>query len=112
MTVIVVQRVPPGLRGRLSKWMTEVGTGVFVAKLSARVRQRVWEACRREVEDAGGSALAVWRTPTPQGFEVDACNARGRFADAVDGVWLVRTGGGLDYDPLQLAADALSDPDA
>ena len=108
MTVIVVQRVPPGLRGRLSKWMTEVGTGVFVAKLSARVRQRVWEACRCEAEDAGGTALLVWRAPTPQGFEVDAVGERGRFADAIDGVWLVRTGGGLGYDPLRLSTE----PDA
>ena len=88
--------------------MTEVGTGVFVAKLSARVRRRVWETCRREAEDADGTALLVHSAPTPQGFEVDAVGERGRFADAVDGVWLVRTGGGLDYDPLRLSTD----PDA
>lgn len=93
MTVVILERVAPGLRGELSKWMVEVGTGVFVGRLSALVRERLWERCETEATSDGGSALVVWRSNTPQGFEVRTANPRGRYAEELDGLWLVRLPG-------------------
>jgi CRISPR-associated protein Cas2 len=42
MTLIVVQRVTPSLRGMLSRWMLELKPGVFVGSVSARVREKLW----------------------------------------------------------------------
>ena len=88
MTVILMERVPPGLRGHLTRWMVEVGTGVFVAKLSALVREEVWDECAEKV--AGGLLQMIWRAQTAQGFDVRTLNPKGRYAELVDGVWLVR----------------------
>lgn len=88
MTVLILERVPPGLRGDLSRWMVEVSAGVFVGDVSALVREKLWEQCCEGVED--GSAQLIHRAPTPQGFDVRTVNPRGRYAELVDGVWLVR----------------------
>ena len=93
MTVFILERVPPGLRGLLSKWFVEVGTGVFVGRSSARVRERLWERIATEADEAGGSALLVHTAQTPQGFAVRTVNPKGRYAESVDGLWRVRLSG-------------------
>ena len=90
MTVIILERAAPGQRGALTKWMTEVAAGVFVGRLRKRVRERLWESIAEQAADDGASALMVWRTNTPQGFEIRSENPQGRYAEDVDGVWLVR----------------------
>ena len=42
MLVIVVENVPPRLRGRLALWLLEVRAGVYVGDLSKRVREMIW----------------------------------------------------------------------
>ena len=90
MTVLVLQRVPPGLRGLLSRWLAEVAPGVFVGRASARVRDRLWDRAAAAALGAGGSALLVHDAPTAQGFAVRQANPRGRYAEPVDGLTLVR----------------------
>lgn len=46
MTVLVVSRVVPGLRGALTRWMIELHPGVFVGTMSARVRDGLWDKVR------------------------------------------------------------------
>lgn len=67
MIVLVVTACPSGLRGELTRWFLEVSAGVFVGKLSARVRERVWQ---RVVAGVGtGRASMVWSARTEQGLE-------------------------------------------
>ena len=33
----------------------------------------------------------MWRTNTAQGFDLRTANPKGRYAEQVDGLWLVRT---------------------
>ena len=40
MVVLVLTACPPGLRGDVSRWLLEIAPGVFVGRLSARVRAR------------------------------------------------------------------------
>ena len=70
MTVIVVAACPIGLRGHLTRWLLEISPGVFVGKISARVRARVWERVTEMVKT--GRAIMVYGTNNEQGlaFEV------------------------------------------
>ena len=50
MVVMILERVPRSLRGELTRWLVEVDTGVFVGRVSAAVRELLWE---KVVEKAG-----------------------------------------------------------
>ncbi|HLT47877.1 MAG TPA: type I-E CRISPR-associated endoribonuclease Cas2e [Rubricoccaceae bacterium] len=91
MTLFILERVPPGLRGELGRWMVEVQAGVFVGRVTALVREHLWARCVAGCE--GGTVQVIWRVPGPQGFDVRTHNAKGRYAEQVDGVWLVRLPG-------------------
>ena len=43
MVVIVIDNASAKLRGELTKWLLEVKPGVFVGKVSAMVRERLWD---------------------------------------------------------------------
>jgi CRISPR-associated protein Cas2 len=43
MVVMILERVPVGLRGELTWWMLEPKAGVFVGRLSGMVRDLLWE---------------------------------------------------------------------
>ena len=43
MLAIVVENVPPRLRGRLAIWLLEVRAGVYVGRASTRVRDMLWD---------------------------------------------------------------------
>lgn len=88
MTVLLLERVPPGLRGELSRWLVEVGTGVFVGRANALVRDQLWDMC--EAKCQGGTVRMIWRSNTSQGFDLRTLNPKGRYAEPVDGLWLVR----------------------
>ncbi len=90
MTVLVLERTAPGLRGDLSRWMMEVAAGVFVGRLSRLVRDQLWERIAEQAVADGASALLLWQTNTAQGFDVRAANPRGRYVEEFDGVWLAR----------------------
>ena len=50
MIVLHLTDCPVGLRGSITKWLMEIASGVFVGKVSARVRDEIWaqvqEHCR------------------------------------------------------------------
>lgn len=68
MITIVLSKVPEGIRGHLTKWLLEVAPGVFVGRVSARVRDELWDITREGVGD--GTALMVLSSRNEQGFEV------------------------------------------
>lgn len=41
MIVVVLSACPVGLRGDLTRWLLEISAGVFVGKVSARVREHL-----------------------------------------------------------------------
>lgn len=89
MTVIIVERVSASLRGDLSRWMLEPRTGVFVGKLSAPVRDKLWElVC--EKTGAGSGALLVQQADAEQGFALRAWGEPRRGVVDFDGLHLVR----------------------
>ena len=66
MVVLILERVPTSLRGRLSRWMLEVKAGVFVGTLTARIRDELWTHAVAGCKD--GSCLQLWSVPSEQGF--------------------------------------------
>ena len=66
MIVLCVTDCPPKLRGDLSKWLSEVNTGVYVGRLSARVREELWERVCDNIKN--GQATMVYSTNNEQGY--------------------------------------------
>lgn len=72
MTVIVVAACPVGLRGHLTRWLLEISPGVFVGKITKRVRTIAWQRVAEMVKT--GRAIMVYTANNEQGlaFEVHA----------------------------------------
>ena len=87
MMVIVVENVPPRLRGRLAVWLLEVRAGVYVGKLSRKARDMIWDNVKAGLED--GNAVMVWSTHTESGFDFITLGANRRIPREMDGVKLV-----------------------
>ncbi|BCX83027.1 CRISPR-associated protein Cas2 [Methylomarinovum caldicuralii] len=87
MLVIVVENVPPRLRGRLAVWLVEVRAGVYVGNLSRRVREMLWNQVEEGAED--GNAVMIWSTNTESGFDFLTLGRNRRIPLEVDGMKLV-----------------------
>ena len=66
MTVIVVAACPVGLRGHLTRWRLEISAGVFVGRVSARVRDLLWQRTVEMVKT--GRAIMVFAANNEQGL--------------------------------------------
>lgn len=87
MMVIVVEKAPPRLRGRLAVWLLEVRAGVYVGNYSRRVREMIWDQVCAYIED--GNAVIAWAAPNDAGFLFDTCGRNRRVPVDVDGLRLV-----------------------
>lgn len=67
MIVIVVNAAPAKLRGHLTRWLFEISPGVYVGKVSARVRDHLWEQVLGTI--GKGSATLVYPTNNEQGMD-------------------------------------------
>ncbi|WP_033441490.1 type I-E CRISPR-associated endoribonuclease Cas2e [Saccharothrix sp. NRRL B-16314] len=67
MTVIVVAACPIGLRGHLTRWLLEISPGVFVGKVSKRVRDLMWARVIDMVRT--GRAIMVHHADNEQGLD-------------------------------------------
>lgn len=66
MLVLVLTAVPPGLRGFLTRWLLEISAGVFVGKVSMRVRELLWQRTTTMVRT--GRAILVFSARNEQGL--------------------------------------------
>jgi CRISPR-associated protein Cas2 len=66
MTVIVVAACLIGLRGHLTRWLLEISPGVFVGRISARVRGLMWQRVTDMVKT--GRAIMVHHADNEQGL--------------------------------------------
>lgn len=87
MLVIVVENVPPRLRGRLAIWLLEVRAGVYVGTYGRRVREMLWQQVLAGVGD--GNGVMAWSATTESGFEILTCGQNRREPVDLDGVPLV-----------------------
>ena len=87
MLVIVVENVPPRLRGRLAIWLLEVRAGVYVGDVSRRVREMVWDTMENGIGE--GNAVMAWSTNTESGFDFMTLGKNRRIPVEMDGIKLV-----------------------
>jgi CRISPR-associated protein Cas2 len=87
MLVIVVENVPPRLRGRLAVWLLEIRAGVYVGKYSKRVREMIWNQVCTGIGE--GNAVMTWATNTESGFDFMTVGANRRIPKEMEGVKLV-----------------------
>ena len=100
MLVIVVENVPPRLRGRLALWLLEVRAGVYVGDYSRRVQEMIWQHVNAGIED--GNAVMIWSTNTESGFDFLTLGKNRRIPVEFDGLKLV------SFLPLEQEADPLT----
>lgn len=86
MIVITLTDCPKSLRGDLSKWLLEINTGVFVGKVSARVRDNLWKRVKDSVKN--GRATLVYTTNSEQRMDFRLHNSENQIID-YDGLKLV-----------------------
>jgi CRISPR-associated protein Cas2 len=67
MIVLTMTDCPIALRGDLTKWLLEISAGVFVGKVSARVRENLWERVEKYVQN--GRATMVYSAKNEQGLD-------------------------------------------
>ncbi|KAA8816155.1 type I-E CRISPR-associated endoribonuclease Cas2 [Bifidobacterium rousetti] len=85
MIIIVLTLAPARLRGDLTRWLMEITPCVYVGKVSARVRDRLWERITDEIGD--GKAVMIHPSNNEQGYKIKTYNSE----------WSTR-----DYDGLTL----------
>ncbi|WP_461224018.1 type I-E CRISPR-associated endoribonuclease Cas2e [Lacticaseibacillus suihuaensis] len=67
MIVVTLSKVPPSLRGVLTRWYQEIQTGVYVGSVSARVRDQLWTRITRDI--GSGEATMVYSTRNELGYQ-------------------------------------------
>jgi CRISPR-associated protein Cas2 len=87
MMVLIVERAPAGLRGELSRWLLEPHAGLFVGRVSAMVREKLWQRTCKGLRN--GAAIMIWRSNNEQGFEFLLWGDPSRSVTDWDGLKLV-----------------------
>ncbi|HEX9022688.1 MAG TPA: type I-E CRISPR-associated endoribonuclease Cas2e [Geobacteraceae bacterium] len=87
MLVIVAENAPPRLRGRLALWLLEVRAGVYVGKVSRRVREMIWDNIEKGIGE--GNAVMAWSTNTESAFDFLTIGENRRIPVEMDGIKLV-----------------------
>ena len=88
MTVLILERVPIGLRGEITRWMLEIKAGVFIGTISALVRDKLWEKACEDAKD-GGCAL-IQSAANEQGFLIRTWGRTSRMVEEFEGLQLIR----------------------
>lgn len=88
MVVIVVENVPPRLRGRLGLYLVEIRAGVYVGNLNRRIREMLWEHVAYGFEN--GNAVMAWNTQDEAGFDFLTLGENRRLPIEMDGLKLVQ----------------------
>lgn len=86
MIVITLTDCPPALRGDLTKWLLEINTGVYVGRVSARVREKVWNRVQESIKS--GRATMVYSTNNEQRMDFRVHNTSWEPID-FDGLKLI-----------------------
>lgn len=87
MLVIVLENAPPRLRGRLALWLLEVRAGVYVGKVSRKVREMIIKNVNHGIEE--GNAVIAWSAANESGYDFLTVGKNRRMPIEFDGLKLV-----------------------
>lgn len=88
MMVLVLEKVPVSLRGELTRWLLEPKTGVFVGRVSAQVRDLLWEMVEDKLKQGGG--FLIHQSDGEQGFSMRQIGETKRELADFEGLTLIR----------------------
>lgn len=88
MVVLIVERVSPSLRGELTRWFLEPKSGIFVGRVSAMVRDKLWEKACGQAK--GGSCLMIHVSDNEQGYRIRTWGNTSRSIQDFEGLFLVK----------------------
>ena len=89
MVIFILERVPPSLRGELSRWLIQPKVGVFVGHLSGRVRDLLWRRIQQSLRK--GAALLIYSDKNEQGFTLQSMGDPRRLVVDFGGLLLPKT---------------------
>lgn len=84
MVVIVLVGAAVGLRGHLTRWLSEAAPGVFVGRLSTRMRDALWEVINDRIGD--GQAVMIEPKSNEQGWTMRGAGRERYRPMEVDGL--------------------------
>lgn len=87
LTVITLTKVPPSLRGDLTKWMQEVNVGVYVGNFNVKIRDHLWKRITQNIN--GGQATMSYACRNELGYDIKTYNSRQNIIYS-DGIPLVQ----------------------
>lgn len=93
MVIFILERAPASVRGELTKWLLEPRTGVFVGRISAEVRDRLWDHTIQRLGERGAvdaAAVLAYSVDNEQGFAFRIYGDPTRQVIDFEGLELVR----------------------
>ncbi len=108
LAIILTENVRPSVRGELTRWMIEPRPGVFVGKLSRRVREKLWDKTCKHKEDGG--CMIIYAANNEQRFAMEMAGECRREIVDFDGITLIRIPGESVPVATALPARALIPP--
>jgi CRISPR-associated protein Cas2 len=85
---MILENVQPSVRGELTRWMLELRSGVFVADLSAAVRDKLWQMVCGKMR--AGAGMIVYNAATEQGCAIRFHGDTSRVVEDFEGLLLIR----------------------
>ena len=99
MVLMMLERVTPSIRGELTRWLFQPRTGVFVGKVSALVRDKLWDRVVRSLgsikpRKSGRTpgAIMVYTTNNEQGFALRVTGETDHEIVDFEGLFLAKSG--------------------
>lgn len=91
MVAIVLERASQSVRGDLTRWLLEVRAGVFVGRVGADVRDRLWDRVVAALASgsSSGAAVMIHAADTEQGYTFRLYGDPSREVAYFDGLELV-----------------------
>jgi CRISPR-associated protein Cas2 len=88
MVVMILESVPEGVRGELSRWLIEPHAGVFLGHVNALVRDRLWDLCCSACQEGG--IIQMWSANNEQRFQMRIAGNTQRHIVDYEDIQLVR----------------------
>ncbi|MFV0405666.1 MAG: type I-E CRISPR-associated endoribonuclease Cas2e [Propioniciclava sp.] len=85
--MLVLTAVPAGLRGFVTRWLLEIAPGVFVGRVSKRIREALWLRIVELCKD--GRAILVFQSDNEQKLDLLVHRHDWEVTD-VEGISLIR----------------------
>lgn len=87
--VLVCETVPDHLHGYLSRFLSEIGTHVYVGNVSRRVSDEIWNRfVETNLETPGKGIIIRSNQMLEQGFEVETLGLHSKKPFDFDGMYL------------------------